>query len=95
MLFAQFVVPPVIGAGNNSYFSATYGVFHLTMPVPEEVRFADTQYQFDPQVDRRRLVRKLGEIDSLALLQVDEAIKAAFGLSITQPTSKPITNCGG
>jgi hypothetical protein len=50
MLFAQLVVPPVIGAGNNSYFSATYGVFHLTMPVPEEVRFADTQYQFDPQV---------------------------------------------
>jgi mRNA interferase MazF len=31
-------------------------------------------------VDRKRLIRKLGEVDALVLLQVDEAIKAAFGL---------------
>lgn len=32
-------------------------------------------------VDRRRLIRKLGEVDALVLAQVDEAIKAAFGLA--------------
>ena len=31
-------------------------------------------------VDRRRLLKKLGQVDALILLQVDEAIKAAFGL---------------
>jgi len=32
-------------------------------------------------VDRIRLIRKLGTIDAQALAQVDEAIKAAFGLT--------------
>jgi len=32
-------------------------------------------------VDRRRLIRKLGEVGALVLAQVDEAIKAAFGLA--------------
>jgi mRNA-degrading endonuclease toxin of MazEF toxin-antitoxin module len=31
-------------------------------------------------VDRGRLIRKLGAVDALVLAQVDEAIKAAFGL---------------
>jgi mRNA-degrading endonuclease toxin of MazEF toxin-antitoxin module len=31
-------------------------------------------------VDHKRLIKKLGEVDALGLLQVDEAIKAAFGL---------------
>jgi mRNA-degrading endonuclease toxin of MazEF toxin-antitoxin module len=32
-------------------------------------------------VDRIRLIKKLGEVDALALAQVDEAIRAAFGLT--------------
>jgi mRNA-degrading endonuclease toxin of MazEF toxin-antitoxin module len=32
-------------------------------------------------IDRSRLIKRLGEVDAFALLQVDEAIKAAFGLS--------------
>jgi len=35
-------------------------------------------------VDRKRLIKKLGEVDSLVLAQVDEAIKAAFGLSSSE-----------
>ena len=31
-------------------------------------------------VDRKRLIRRLGEVEVLVLAQVDEAIKAAFGL---------------
>jgi mRNA interferase MazF len=31
-------------------------------------------------VDHARLIKKLGEVDGVILLQVDEAIKAAFGL---------------
>jgi len=31
-------------------------------------------------VDRQWLIKKLGEVDALLLAQVDEAIKAAFGL---------------
>jgi mRNA-degrading endonuclease toxin of MazEF toxin-antitoxin module len=31
-------------------------------------------------VDRTRLVKKLGEVSSVVLAQVDEAIKTAFGL---------------
>jgi len=34
-------------------------------------------------VDRRRLVKRLGEADSLAMAAVDEAIKAAFGLTLS------------
>lgn len=36
-------------------------------------------------VDRTRLIKKLGEIDRLVLAQIDEAIKAAFGLSSLDP----------
>ena len=32
-------------------------------------------------VDHKRLIKKLGDVDALALIQVEEAIKAAFGLS--------------
>jgi mRNA-degrading endonuclease toxin of MazEF toxin-antitoxin module len=31
-------------------------------------------------LDRVRLIKKLGEIDALLMLQVDQAIRAAFGL---------------
>jgi mRNA interferase MazF len=31
-------------------------------------------------VDRKRLIKKLGEVDALVLAQVEEAIKVAFGL---------------
>ena len=34
-------------------------------------------------VDRKRLIKRLGEADSLAMAAVDEAIKAAFGLSLS------------
>jgi len=34
-------------------------------------------------VDRKRLIRKLGEVDALVLIQVDEAIQAAFGLAVS------------
>jgi hypothetical protein len=50
-LFAQLVLPPVIGVANNGDFSRTYGIFHLTMPVPDEAQFAATSYQFDPRVN--------------------------------------------
>ena len=33
-------------------------------------------------VDGKRLIKKLGEVDALVLAEVDEAIKAAFGLSL-------------
>lgn len=33
-------------------------------------------------VDRKRLLRRLGAVDASILAQVDEAIKAAFGLGI-------------
>jgi len=36
-------------------------------------------------VDRKRLIKRLGEVDVLVLAQVDEAIKAAFGLSSSEP----------
>ena len=51
ILFAQLMLSPVIGVANNGDFSRTYGIFHLTMPVADEVRFADTRYQFDPRVN--------------------------------------------
>jgi hypothetical protein len=50
-LFVQLMLPPVVGVANNGDFSRTYGIFHLTMPVADEVRFADTRYQFDPRVN--------------------------------------------
>lgn len=40
-------------------------------------------------VDRSRLIKKLGEVDALILLQVDEAIKAAFGLSASELGADP------
>jgi len=36
-------------------------------------------------VDRSRLIKRLGEVDSLVLRQVDEAIKAAFGVPNDAP----------
>lgn len=51
ILLWQLMLPPVIGVANNGDFSRTYGVFHLTMPVADEVRFSDTRYQFDPKVN--------------------------------------------
>jgi len=51
ILIYQLMLPPVIGVGNNGDFSRTYGIFHLTMPIADEGRFADTRYQFDPRVN--------------------------------------------
>ena len=34
-------------------------------------------------VDRKRLIKKLGTVDALVLAQVDDAIKAAFGLALS------------
>jgi hypothetical protein len=51
ILFAQLMLPPVIGVANNGDFSRAYGIFHLTMPVADEVRFADTRYRLDPRVN--------------------------------------------
>jgi mRNA interferase MazF len=36
-------------------------------------------------VDRHRLIKKLGAVDPLVLPLVDEAIKTAFGLALTEP----------
>jgi hypothetical protein len=36
-------------------------------------------------VDRSRLIKKLGAVNALVLLLVDEAIKAAFGLTSSEP----------
>lgn len=38
-------------------------------------------------VDLRRLVKKIGVADALIMLQADEAIHAAFGLSCSEPDS--------
>jgi hypothetical protein len=35
-------------------------------------------------VDRKRLVKKLGNVNALVLAQVDDAIKAAFGLTLSR-----------
>jgi hypothetical protein len=51
VLVWQLMLPPVIGVANNGDFSRTYGVFHLTMPVADEVRYSVTRYQFDRQVN--------------------------------------------
>jgi mRNA interferase MazF len=42
-------------------------------------------------VDRGRLIKKLGQVDALILSQIDEAIKAAFGLAAfgSAPESVP------
>jgi mRNA-degrading endonuclease toxin of MazEF toxin-antitoxin module len=40
-------------------------------------------------VDRSRLIKKLGEVDALVLFQVDQAIKAAFGLAATELHHSP------
>jgi mRNA interferase MazF len=40
-------------------------------------------------VARSRLRKRLGEVDALVLLQVDEAIKAAFGLTSSEPDAPP------
>ena len=42
-------------------------------------------------VDGKRLIKKLGAVDALVLAQVDEAIKAAFGLtlSVSELESQP------
>jgi len=37
-------------------------------------------------VDRKRLIKRLGEADSLAMAAADEAIKAAFGLTLSDQT---------
>ena len=34
-------------------------------------------------VDRKRLIKKLGAVDTLVLAQADEAIRAAFGLTVS------------
>jgi hypothetical protein len=49
ILFWQLIVPPVVGLANNGDFSKTYGIFNLTEPPGDEVRFADTRFVFDPQ----------------------------------------------
>jgi len=36
-------------------------------------------------VDRSRLIKKLGAVDPLVMLLVDEAIKVAFGLTSSEP----------
>ena len=36
-------------------------------------------------VDRKRFIKKLGKVDALVLAQADEAIKAAFGLTVVSP----------
>lgn len=51
ILFFQLMLPPVVGMANNGDFSRTYGIFHLTMPVADETRFADTRYQFDQRLN--------------------------------------------
>ena len=45
----QLLLPPVVGLANNGDFSKTYGVFNMTAPAADEVKFADTRYVFDPQ----------------------------------------------
>jgi len=44
-------------------------------------------------VDRQRLIKKLGAVDVLVLAQADDAIKAAFGLTVSlldlDPESPP------
>jgi hypothetical protein len=44
-------------------------------------------------VDRKRLIKKLGAVDILILAEVDDAIKAAFGLTLSlldlDPESPP------
>src|ERR1700691_4668131 len=44
-------------------------------------------------VDRKRLIKKLGTVDALVLAQMDDAIKAAFGLTLSllelDPESPP------
>jgi mRNA interferase MazF len=34
-------------------------------------------------IDRRRLIKKLGAVDAMVLAQADDAIKAAFGLTLS------------
>jgi hypothetical protein len=68
ILLAQLMLPPVIGVANNGDFSRTYGIFHLTMPVADEVRFADTRYQFD------RRVNYFGQFYSSEILLVTPAL---------------------
>ena len=48
-------------------------------------------------VDGKRLIKKLGAVDALVLAQVDEAIKAAFGLtlSVSDLESQPPDDRGG
>ena len=43
-------------------------------------------------VDGKRLIKKLGEVDALVLAQVDEAIKAAFGLALSVSDLNPQRN---
>jgi mRNA-degrading endonuclease toxin of MazEF toxin-antitoxin module len=43
-------------------------------------------------VDGKRLIKKLGAVDALVLAQVDEAIKAAFGLALSVSDLDPQRN---
>jgi mRNA interferase MazF len=36
-------------------------------------------------IDRVRLIRRLGEVDALTMWQIEEAIKAAFGITTVPP----------
>lgn len=36
-------------------------------------------------VDRRRLIKKIGEVSGLAMLQADQAIQVSFGLTSFEP----------
>src|SRR5215469_9179583 len=56
---------------------------HVLLPAGESTGLAVASVAVFNQiraVDRARLIKRLGETSPLAMLQVDEAIKAAFGL---------------
>jgi mRNA-degrading endonuclease toxin of MazEF toxin-antitoxin module len=59
---------------------------HVLLPADPSTRLTVASVAVFNQirsVDGKRLIKKLGAVDSLVLAQVDEAIKAAFGLTLS------------
>lgn len=58
---------------------------HVLLPAEPATGLAVAVFNQIRTVDRRRLIKKLGEADAAAMIEVDRALQAAFGLAPSEP----------
>jgi mRNA interferase MazF len=72
----------ITSAISSSIFPVTYPVEVVIDPTPSNGLEVRSSIRLDQirTLDRRRLVRRLGVVDSVTMAKVDEAIKISLGL---------------